>query len=154
MIKSEIFNGSNFESEKVKSILEGAYHNRMQRLRLFHGKDGKVWNEEYDVCGYIGRSTGIQKIALLINNKSSSGGNGIMTDRIVGIYDTKMKKCLFWADGYKMPKVIIALCGSNDLIKKGYTHEVWLDNQLYANCKNLKEAQKLADFMTAKRFSK
>lgn len=53
-----------------------------------------------------------------------------------------------------MPKATVCVCGSNDMAKKGYTHEVWLNNELYANCKSEKQAHKLADFMTAKIFSK
>ena len=152
-LKSEIFNGSKFEDEKVKNIIERAYKTK-QRLRLFYGNRGRCWNDEYDIMGTIGRSTGAEKIALLIHNSRSIGGGGILTDRIIGIFDTQSKQKLFWADGYEMPKATVCVCSNDDLVKKGYTHEVWLNNELYANCKSEKQAQKLADFMTVKRFSK
>ena len=35
---------------------------------------GRDWLEEYDTCGYIGRSTGSIKVPLLIHDKRSCGG--------------------------------------------------------------------------------
>lgn len=145
--KSELFNGSKFTNQKVIGILEGAYQAK-KRLRLFLGKDKKIWNEEFDIIGTIGRSTGASKVALLIYNSRSMGGCSILTDCIIGIYDIENKRKLFWDDDYIMP---VAEVKKSDL--NGYESSLFLDGILYANGTN-KQMIRLSQFMTAKRFSK
>lgn len=57
------------------------------RIRVWYGDtlSGTAWPEENDVLGYVGRSTGQNKIPLLIHNSRSNGGGGILRDRIVRI---------------------------------------------------------------------
>ncbi|MDQ1341325.1 MAG: hypothetical protein QG567_2483 [Campylobacterota bacterium] len=145
--KSEIFNGSEFTNQKVMGILEGAYKSK-KRLRLFQGKDNKVWNEEFDIIGTVGRSTGESKVALLIYNSRSMGGGTILTDCIIGIYDVENKRKLYWDDDYIMP---IAEVKQSDL--KEYESSLFLDGILYARG-TYKQMIRLSQFMTAKRFSK
>ena len=54
-----------------------------------HGRlpdPGKDWNEENDVTGTIGVSGGIKPIPLLIHNRNSHGGGGILTNCIVRMF--------------------------------------------------------------------
>jgi len=86
---------------EVIRILENHLHDYSERLHLSYGdkETGEDWNEEYDVDGYIGRSSGSIKIPLLIHNSRSMGGSGILTDCIVRIQTAKGKITL-----YKHPK--------------------------------------------------
>jgi len=71
---------------QVIDILQWAKDNDV-RIRIYYGdtETGEDWSEEYDVNGYVGRSNGSIKIPLLIHNKKSYGGGGILTGSIVGI---------------------------------------------------------------------
>ena len=114
--------------EKVMDILCNFCHTDT-RIRIFYGNKntGKDWCEIYDTIGYIGKSCGTQKIPLLINNKRSLGGNGILTDCILKI--TVGKQVL-----YNHPKYHLNLCikkaGEYFQIVRKFTKEV-----LY-NCKD------------------
>jgi hypothetical protein len=57
------------------------------RLRLYYGdqRTGKDWGEVCDTTGYIGRSTGEVKIPILLHNRLSIGGTGILDHCIVKI---------------------------------------------------------------------
>jgi len=147
MLQSEIFNGSKFENEKVMRILESAYRWK-KRIRIFYGENGKLWNDEFDIIGRVGRSTGENKIALLIHNSRSTGGVSILTDCIAGIYDVETKRALYWADGFKMP---VASVGPSDI--DTYHSALFLDGELYARG-DYEKMRRLGDFMTGKRMNK
>lgn len=70
----------------VVSAVESAY-NRGLRVRVWYGdvSTGVAWPEEHDVTGKIGRSTGTNKIPLLINNARSFGGGALLIGSIVRI---------------------------------------------------------------------
>lgn len=59
------------------------------RVRVFLGKDGNVWPEQWDVLGRIGVSTGEKPCFLLVHNTRSMGGGAIMVDSVMGIQTTK-----------------------------------------------------------------
>lgn len=86
----KIVNGtsySEYTNDEIINIIEDALHSRKTRLRFAFGDtvSGKDWDEIYDICGYIGRSTGSIKIPLLINNSRSIGGCGLLDSCIVKI---------------------------------------------------------------------
>ena len=62
-MKTQIeFNGLYFNEgtpKQVMQIISNNNHNK-KRFRLFYGdrNTGKSWDEENDVCGYIGNTTG------------------------------------------------------------------------------------------------
>lgn len=136
---------------EVMKVVSGLNcYNSRQRVRLFLGdtKTGKCWNEENDVCGYIGRSTGKIKIPLLINNVNSSGGPGILTHCIVAIYTTS-GRCL-----YKHDKLDFGLWETSGELFEDYTQAVYCNKELIARFKTYKQADNYVKFMTAKRFCK
>lgn len=108
--------------ERVMDILCDYCHTDI-RIRIFYGnkKTGNDWCEIYDTIGYVGRSCGEQKIPLLINNKRSFCGGGILTDCILKI--TVDKQVL-----YKHPKYHANLCikkvGKYFQIVRKFTNEV------------------------------
>ena len=89
---------------KVKQIISNNI-GREKRFRVWYGdtKTGKSWNEENDVCGYFGKSTGITPISMLVNNTRSFGGGALLTDCIVKIVDIKTKTILFQHENFNQP---------------------------------------------------
>ena len=83
-------------SDKVIEILEHIKKNEI-RIVLDYGnvETGESWNEEFDVAGRIGRSTGSIKIPLLIHNKRSLGGGAILDSCIIGIKTSNGKNALY-----------------------------------------------------------
>ena len=135
----------------LKECIIRCYENK-QRVRLWYGDalTGKSWNEENDICGYIGKSTGAQKVPLLINSNRSLGGGAISVDSVLKIVDIKTGKILYQHENFNQ-SVFIAEPKSEIV---GYTAKVKCDNMIYANCKTLLQAERLADFMNGKRHSK
>lgn len=136
---------------QVKTIIESLLANRHVRIRVWYGSpSGHAWNEEYDVTGYIGRSTGTQPIPLLVNNARSMGGDSLSTHCIVRI-DTTAGRTLYKHPAYH-----------NDFdraeIKQGdddvYPYEVHIKNELHSRHKTRQQAQNYIDFMTGKRYTK
>ena len=155
LAKQEIeYNGFWFNPEtsiEVMNIISNLHcYNRHQRIRIFLGdtKTGKSWNEENDVCGYIGRSTGSKKIPLLINNSRSFGGDGILTHCIIAIYTTT-GNCL-----YKHPKFNVGLWEISGELLDNYTQAVYCNKELIARFKTYKQANNYVKFMKGERFCK
>jgi len=95
----KVVNGTSYHietSDKVIEVLESIRKNN-SRIVLDYGdiKTGKSWNEQFDITGTIGRSTGINKIPILLHNSRSIGGVGILTHCIIGIKTSKGKISLY-----------------------------------------------------------
>lgn len=92
-------NGTSYHKETadaVVDVLEKARQNRT-RIVLDYGdtKTGKSWGEVHDVAGYVGRSTGIYKVPLLVHNSRSLGGGAILDHCITGIKTSAGKRTLY-----------------------------------------------------------
>lgn len=126
---------------QVQSAINQAFNHGL-RIRVWYGDTmtGASWGDEYDIIGTIGRSTGINKIPLLIANKRSLGGGAILTSRIIRIDTTDGGKL------YRHPSFHHGFTqDGNNVLKWG---------ELYANCKDEKQAAKLVGFMSGERYSK
>jgi hypothetical protein len=70
-----------------------------ERIILDYGdiKAKKSWDEQYDISGRVGYSSGSYgfKYLLLIHNSRSLGGGLILTDCVLTIKTSKGKKLLF-----------------------------------------------------------
>lgn len=86
----------------VLEVLESCRINRT-RIILDYGdtQTGKSWGEVYDVCGYVGRSTGNKKIPILVFNRRSFGGGAILSHCIVRITTSKGKRVLYQHPTYQ-----------------------------------------------------
>jgi len=98
-----VVNGTSYHKEtpiELVNILETIRIGGI-RVKLHYGdtKTGVDWNEEFDVTGYIGRSTGQSKIPLLIYRKGTMGGSSILDHCILKIKLSNGGKVL-----YKHPK--------------------------------------------------
>jgi len=71
--------------QRVVDILESSRKNR-ERLCIRYGdkETGRDWGD-MRMCGHVGRSTGTEKIPLLIKTRRSMGGEGILDDAIIEI---------------------------------------------------------------------
>lgn len=126
---------------KVQSILENARKDRYGHqdqgtiLRLFLGDPvtGRDSCEENDVVGFIGRSTGSQKVPLLIEPlwsrydvlESAEGGGAISTDRILRIIELITGNDLYRHPKYQVPAFSIHA----DEADKTHPIKVKRDNQ-------------------------
>lgn len=102
----KVVDGISFHPEtpdKVCRILANYCGDRNQRVRIFLGDNetGKDWLEVWKTIGYIGRSTGIHKIPLMILRKDSLGGGAILDDCIVKI--TVDKQIVYQHPNYHCP---------------------------------------------------
>lgn len=149
--------------EALKPILEDLRKGQRgikARVRVFYGDQdtGHDWSEENETMGYVGRSTGTKPILLLVHNARSLGGGSLLTHRIVKMINTGTGAVL-WEHPKYHHDVFYGAEGSKE---PGYAAVVYRQEMaspapvatLYANCKTLAEANRLADFMNGKRNSK
>jgi hypothetical protein len=137
------FNGKT--SDKIIDVIINAYTMK-KRIRVFYGNSetGKSWNEEYDVTGKIGRSTGSIKIPLLIHNKKSFGGGAILDSAIVGI--TYKNQFIYKHDNFHTGIFEIK---NSDLPE--YEKEVYCDGVNIANFKREISALNYVEFLKGNR---
>jgi hypothetical protein len=118
--------------------------------------------EENDVTGTLGRSTGTNKVPLLLHNSRSMGGGALMDHRIVRLIVDWRE--VYRAANYAPPVLRVReiaadeTYGTVNLRGKGYTHAVdrqcadgW-DNQ--ANFKTARAAENYRAFMLGERAGK
>ena len=146
-----MFTFSDNTNDKVRQVLTSC-HNRNNRIRIVYGDvvTGEDWLEEYEVFGYVGKSTGVRPIPLLINNSRSFGGGSILTDVTLKIVDTQTKLVLYQNENYVMPVLTKEISGH-----KEYLYEVISNGEIVvARFKTEKQANNYIDFMQCKRMSK
>lgn len=129
--------------EKVKQVLELARENGL-RVRLWYGdtETGKGWDEELDIIGYIGRSTGQEKIPIILYDRKSIGGPGILTHCIVRI-DTTRGQTLYIHRKFDP--------GYWTYSKEG---ELFKNGEYVGKNKNEKSAKRFCQFMMGHRYQK
>jgi len=134
--------------EEVKQILESRLH-KDKRIRLFFGdiQTGEDWEEEFDTMGYIGKSTGWKPILILVNNKRSTGGGGILTHCIVKI--TENGRVLYQNKNYHQSKHEIQ---PSDLSE--YAEMVLFDGDIQVRFVKPRQGKRYVDFIEGKRNNK
>jgi hypothetical protein len=131
----------------VKHVIE-EYLRSQRPVRIFYGDTdtGKVWLEEHDVYGRIGRSTGFLKIPLMIVG-NSSGGCGLLDACIVRIVDGESKREVYRHPKYQEPKFEI----HRELVSQGYVAAVYVDGALHAQFKKPGQAENWIAYMKGER---
>lgn len=128
----------------IKEILKA--YNGKYRIRIWYGDEKKSWNEESDIIGNIGRSTGEIKIPLLIKSSRSYGGFRILDSCIVRI-DVNYgdcKKTRYIKDGVYFPTFYTLY--DNDALKV-YYDDIDGKQTLYGFNKTEKSTINLCNFM-------
>ena len=143
--------GTCYHKDTPKRVIDILENSRSwgSRIRLFYGdtKTGKSWNEENDVVGTVGRSTGSFKIPLLISKRTSSGGPAILDHCIVKIINKG--SLLYQHPSFDGGKWSIS---ESDLPE--YEENALCNGEVVARFKKQGQAKRYVDFMTGKRFSK
>ena len=133
---------------EVIKILENARRNKT-RVRLFFGDlfTGEDWLEEFYTIGYIGRSSGIYKVPLLLSKENSNSGGAILTNRIVRI--TIDKQEVYRNKNYKMPSFEIK--ENVEETKREYPFGVYSKEKNIANFKTKEKAERYIAFLRGER---
>ena len=143
---------THFHSETpypVRMVLESARING-QRIRLFLGdkKTGVCWSDEFDVIGKVSRSTGTQKIPILLKNSRSSGGGAILDHCIIAIATAPGRFA------YKHHKFDIGTWTEGKPKTPGYVEAAYHNGSLHAQFKKAGAAKRYIAFMRGERFAK
>lgn len=127
---------------RLQTIISQLYASG-ERVRIWYGdiETGKAWPEEFDIKGFVGKSIGVEPIPLLINNSRSFGGGGLLAHCIVRIDRIQGKHTIYQHTTFEHGVTV----SNNDVLVFGKTH---------ATCSTPEKAQKLADFLSGKRYSK
>ena len=135
-----------FDPGTLEPVKERLEHARLhdQKLRLFFGnrETGQCWLEENDVLGFIGRSMGPMRIPILLANRNSSGGGGILTACILRIIDAKAAKELWRQENYHLPELRVQNGGHAE-----YPYAVAEQNEPIARFKTPRERARWLAFM-------
>lgn len=114
------------------------------RVFLMMNDTGNYIPEEYDIMGYV-RKTSSGGYPLLVNNRRSLGG-GIFPYNVGKIIDTKTKKVLFINPSFKM--------GEFNLTHDDNNYSVSHNDTIIAIFKEQEKAIKFISFMKGERNSK
>lgn len=145
----KVVNGTSYDArtpDEVIRVLENARQSG-KRVRVFYGDTatGRDWMEENDVMGTIGRSTGTNKIPLLIANARSMGGGAILDHCIVRI--TIDKKDVYRHPSYHIGDITIRDITDRRLLSRGYTVAVDVNGDNRANFKTRERAESYVKFI-------
>ena len=142
------------ENEKLWKVLSSLVHSG-RRVRVWYGdtETGRSWNEEYEVTGTIGRSTGKIAIPLLIKNSRSYGG-ALLDDCIVRIDDIKEKRTIYKAYNFHVEDMkVYAIFGDanykDQVAKLSEDSGEW---EVQANFKTEQQAHNYVAFMRGERY--
>ena len=145
------------ENEKLWSVLSSLVHSD-RRVRIWYGdvETGRSYNDEYDVTGRIGRSTGRIKIPLLINNSRSYGGMILLDGCIIRIDDIKEKRTLYRLDNFHVEdmKVYEIFGNANYKYRVAKLSEDSGEWEVQANFKTEQQAHNYVAFMRGHRYCK
>lgn len=141
-------------TDKLFNVLE-RYRQNKRRVRFWYcSEDGKAWNEEYEVTGTIGRSTGEKyKIPLLINNRKSFGGPELNVGVIGRIDDIEARTTVYKRDNFYIPSFTTEYKDKTENGSK-YNFYVYADGEHVASFTTEAKATRWIDFMTGKRYGK
>lgn len=135
--------------DEVCKALNAAMKSR-KRVRIYYGnqKTGECNLDEFDIMGYVGRSTGKYKIPILCNNSRSMGGSPIADSLILRITMSAGKEELYKADNFHFPQLKVE---GRQIQRYNEADNAWYGVAL---CDDEKQAKRLKDFWLGKRNTK
>lgn len=147
----QVVNGTTYAEntpQGVISALEAARHDK-RRIRIFYGDvvTGQSWLDRYDIEGTVGRSTGTNKVPLLIHNSRSMGGGVISTDVVLRIQTTgKNGHLLYQAPNFFVPRLEIRE-GISTNPKYPFSVVRVTDGQVMYSCDSREKAEREIKFL-------
>lgn len=155
--KYKIVNGTSYLENTPDKVIEWleTSRERKQRIRIFYGnpETGQDWLEEHDTIGYIGRSTGINKIPLLIKSNRSDGGSAILDNKIVKITtmgtDRKIH-VVYQNENYCLSGLDFRIVELENAFY-GYNFEVYYNNNIQTRFKTRIKAENYIKFLKGER---
>lgn len=134
----------------VKSVIEACRIDRTI-VRVFYGHTepghpelGRSWMDEWDMYGYISRSTGLTKIPILVA-PNGNGGPGLLDACIIKII-TKGGRVLYEHPNFHVPKMEV--CPSD---MEGYVAIVKVEGSVHARFKKPGQAEHWVAVMKGER---
>ena len=144
----KLINGTSFDErtpDEVIRVLESARQNR-SRLHISLGgtASGRDWLEEFESHGYVGRSMGPVKVALLIANRRSMGGGAILDHCIVRIRESAGGRVLYQHPDYHHGRLEIRQKAEPVTLRDGrtLTVDVLRDGEIQAAFENVTQARR------------
>jgi hypothetical protein len=123
-----------------------------ERVRIWYGDTvtGQAWQEEHDVTGSIGKSTGSQPLALLIHSTRSYGGGALLDHCIIRIDHIATHITLYQHPSFTAGKYEIETDYSPDAALPAL---VIYNNEHVASFPTYAKAKRYIDFMLGKRYT-
>jgi len=95
----KVINGTSYNQNVPQKLIDVLENCRLNKTRIVidYGDTvtGISWNEVNDISGYIGRTTGVSKVPILVYNTRSLGGGCISVSNILTIRESKGKKLIY-----------------------------------------------------------
>lgn len=148
MKEYKTINGTSYDvrtPDEVVAILENARQTRTRlHVSLGDSESGRDWMEENMVHGVIGRSTGSIKIPLLIHNRRSLGGPGLLDHCIVRIRTSSGGRILWQHPDYHHGRLEIRRKTEPVTLADGrtLTVDVLRDGEIQAAFENVIQARR------------
>lgn len=148
MRQYQVVNGTSYHAETPAAVIEVLERARLNRNRLHisygDAVTGKDWLEEFDVTGYLGRSTGPIKVPLLIANRRSLGGGAILDHCIVRIRSSAGGRVLYQHPAYHFGTLAIRPKAQPITLPDGrkLSIDVFRDGQLHAAFESMDKARR------------
>ncbi len=138
----KVVNGTWYHRDTRDEIIEILENARLScsTLRVHYGdvNTGKDWLESFDVTGHIGRSMGPVKIPLLIKQRNSRGGPGLLEHCIVKVRTIgRNATVLYMHPHYNVGKFEVRACSD----KNGYEAEVLVGGSVHARFQKVGQAE-------------
>lgn len=138
----KVVNDTCFNMDTPDKVIDILVDSQQTKRRLIFDfgdtKTGKSWHETYDIIGHVGRSTGFNKIPLLIKTSRSYGGGALSTNSILKIRDAKTKNVLWKAANYQQDQILIEPMNEGE-----YTHKVTVNGELFSRHRSERSAKLL-----------
>ncbi len=148
MPEYQVVNGTSYHAETSAAVIEVLERARQNRTRIHvsygDAATGKDWLEEFDIAGYVGRSMGPVKVALLIGNRRSLGGGAMLDHCIVCIRASAGGRVLYQHPVYHFGNLVIRPKAEPVTLPDGRTLKIDVirDCQLHASFESVEKARR------------